>query len=104
MTTDNRTAGQGAGVDVEETIREEYDWSSTEPSTAVVEVVATASNCAPTATEPLYDAIDPDALDALVGSAETRPTDVTVEFAFAGYNVTVSSDDSVMVRPLPSGT
>lgn len=102
MTTDNRAGSQGAGL--EEPIREEYDWSSTEPSTAVVEVVASASNCAPTATEPLYDAIDPDALDALVGSAETRPTDVTVEFAFAGYAVTVSSDDSVQIRPLPSGS
>lgn len=104
MTTDNRAAGQGAGVEIEGTIREEYDWSSTEPSTAVVEVVATAANCAPTDTEPLYDAIDPDALDALIGSAETRPTDLTVEFAFAGYNVTVSSDDSVLVRPRPSSS
>lgn len=104
MTTDNRTAGQGAGVDVSETIREEYDWSSTDPSTAVVEVVATAANCPPTATEPLYNAIDPDALDGLVRSAETRPTDVTVEFAFAGYDVTVSSDDMVLVRPLPSSS
>lgn len=104
MTTDNRAAEQGLGASVDGTVREDFDWSSTEPSTAVVQLVATASNAEPTAIEPIYGAVDPDALDALVGAADTRPTDVTVEFVFAGHDVTVSSDGSAAVRPVASNT
>lgn len=104
MTTDDRAADRGVTSSIEEAVRGEFDWSETVPSTAVVEVVASASNRDPMSIEPLYDAIDPDALDTIVADAETRADgDVTVEFTFDGYEVTVSTDGSVLVRPAQRG-
>jgi len=81
--------------------RAEYDWATTTPSTAVVETVAIASDREPTAIEPLYETIDPDALDALVRSNETVSSrgDVNVTFEFAGLGVAVHGDGGVVVRP-----
>ena len=44
---------------------------------------------------PLYDAIDPDALDALFRSGTE---DVTVEFAYLGYRIVVKGDGEIDVR------
>lgn len=82
-------------------IRAEFDWSEVPPSTAVVETVAIAADREPMALEPLYDVIDPDALDALMRSGGTNSTNgtVTVAFALEGYEVTVRRDGAVVVRP-----
>ena len=83
-------------------IRAEYDWTSTTPSTAVVETVAVSSDREPTRPEPLYEAIDPDALDALSRSNGVEPVGegTTVTFEFAGQSVTVHGGGSVVVRPV----
>jgi hypothetical protein len=60
-------------------------------SERIVWTVATAADRDPLELPPLYDAIDPDALDALVD----RMSDGTVSFAYAGYEVTVRSDESI---------
>jgi hypothetical protein len=62
------------------------------PSAAVVEAVAEASGTEPLALPPLYDAIDPDALDALFGpsSGGTQSTVGTIEFVYAGTTVELS--------------
>lgn len=44
---------------------------------------------------PLFEAIDPDALDALVTSLEAQGS---VQFAYCGHIVTVESDGKVVVR------
>ncbi|MBX0304197.1 HalOD1 output domain-containing protein [Haloarcula salinisoli] len=44
---------------------------------------------------PLFDAVDPDALDRLCGDS-----DVTVAFEFAGYRVTVRDGSRVELTPL----
>jgi hypothetical protein len=82
-------------------IRATFDWSSTDPSQAVVETVAVASDREPKAIEPLYDVVDPDALDSLVGANGTVPSrsGPTVTFGFAGYDVSVRGDGTVIVRP-----
>ena len=83
-----------------ETIRAQYEWSSTAPSTAVIETVAIALDREPTTIEPLYESIDPDALDALLqpnGSPATT-NDVTVSFVVADRQVTVHSRGDVVVR------
>lgn len=87
--------------DARESIQAEFDWSEVTPSTAVIETVAIAADCEPTGLEPLYDAIEPDALNTLIRSMETNLTDgdATVTFAFDGYQVTVQRDGSVIVRP-----
>lgn len=76
-------------------IRTQYDWSATTPSTAIAEVLGVASDREPTEIEPLYDVLDPDALDTLLadGSAET-----TVKFEAGGFHVTVTGDGVVIVE------
>lgn len=82
-------------------VRAEFDWSSRSPSRAVVEVVAIAANAEPTTLGPLYDSVDPDALDALVrpGGSGSEGGAVTVEFELAGRDVRVHSAGVVVVFP-----
>ena len=51
--------------------------------------------------EPLFEYVDPDALDVLVGDRPGSPTSssVTVTFPVEGLLVTVGSDGRVSVRP-----
>ena len=71
-----------------------FEWSHDEsPSAAIVRAVATASGEDPTDMEPLYTAIDPEALDALffpTHIATARTTGV-VEFCFSGYRVRIDA-------------
>lgn len=85
-------------------IRAAYDWSKTEPSAVVIEMIAIACDRDPTALDPLYDSIDPDALDAFFRSSSDKPAErsATVSFVHAGHDVVVRGDGSVVVRPLGS--
>ncbi|WP_191965910.1 MULTISPECIES: HalOD1 output domain-containing protein [Haloferax] len=89
MTGFDRRDDYSPGTDADGVIRAEYDWSSLPPSTAVIETVAIAANREPTALEPLYNTVDPDALDALFDSSGCHSTDgvTTVSFEFAGHGV-----------------
>lgn len=80
--------------------RERYDWSHTKPSDAVVEVVADLVTGGPISFGPLYDRIDPDALDAIFRSdGNGRPTAGTrVSFPLAGRTVVVHGSGAVVVR------
>lgn len=67
----------------------------------VVQEVASAMNAEPLELPPLYEAIDPDALEGLV---ETM-TDGEVSFTYRGHKVTVSHDGTVDVdEPTTRGT
>ena len=77
---------------------------NTTESESLVETVLTAvaeqEDTSPTALEPLYDVIDPDALNRLfapTNGGEAR-TLGRVVFSYCGYEVTVSSDSSVCVE------
>jgi len=72
--------------------------ASDELSVAVVNHVAALEGC--DATElayPLYESIDPDALDALFRAG----SDGYLEFSYHGYEIRVTSDGSIDVRPAP---
>lgn len=58
------------------------------PSMATIETVATATDTEIDKLPPLYDVVDPDALDDLL-SDPTRK-DVSVSFAYAGCDITVT--------------
>lgn len=90
----------GSGRD-NETVRAQYDWSSTAPSMGVIETLAVALGREEATLEPLFDAVDPDALDAFFQSkaATTSETDSVVSFTTAGRRVTVRSGGGVVVRP-----
>jgi len=79
------------------TVRRRYEWSDTSPSVAVAETVALAADSDPTAIDPLFEEIDPGALDAVVRS--TGAAEPTVSFTVSEFTVTVSSDGEVVVRP-----
>lgn len=89
----------GAGSGGSDAHRATYDWSSTAPSTGVVETVAAATGREPLALPRLYDAVDSDALDSLFRSGDE---DVSASFGFAGCEVTVRGDGVVAVRPADS--
>lgn len=68
-------------------------------SEQIIQTVATTTNSDALELPPLYDAIDPDALDALVA----QMSDGTVSFTYAGYNIVVGSDESVSLEDLSKG-
>lgn len=81
--------------------RNEYDWTSIAPSTAVMETVAAATGCEATAFGPLYETIDTDALDAVVRSMQFQTSDdqASVSFGFDGIHVSVHGRGLVVVQP-----
>jgi len=84
------------------TIRAEFDWSMVTPCMAVVETLAVALGRESTAFEPLYESVDPDALDAIVRPDRRRPSagGLSVQFTHAGHDVTVRRTGTVVVRPV----
>lgn len=82
-------------------VREQYDWSAISPASAVVETIATALDRAPTSFGPLYEYIDPDALNTVVGSASPtgRTRTTVVSFRFGAHEVAVHGNGEVVVRP-----
>lgn len=106
MDEDQEASRGGGGGDVASArTRRRFDWTETKPSTAVVDVVATALGAAPTEIEPLYNAVDPDALDRIVVDpvADRDTTAVEVSFTFADREVTVEGAGAVVVEPVDVG-
>ena len=68
-------------------------------STAVVNRVAADKGVEPTHLPPMHDAIDPDALDAVVATGSADSTTFYVEFEFADRIVTIDGTE-VAVRQL----
>ena len=72
------------------------------PSTTVLTALEVVGRAGGPALPPLYDAIDPDALDALFApqpDGSPRPIG-QVCFQIAGYEVTVWSDGAIRLRSL----
>lgn len=67
-------------------------------SGSIVETIAAREGVDPVDLEvPLYDAVDPDALDRLVERASDGRASLQVEFSYCGYDVSVTSDGAVHV-------
>lgn len=85
-------------------MRTVHDRSATAPSTAIVEAIATAEGVDPVALAtdedtPLYDHVDPDALDTLV--TDKRANGVTLTVAIDGYSVRIARTELIVE---PTGT
>ena len=104
-------------TDVETPAPDEYRYTLKQFETAsegVVRTVAAVSGQMPvhddeavdgrllTALDPLYEAIDPDALDALFDTNTRRTTrsDLSVSFPYNEHTVTVGDGDTITVEPL----
>lgn len=83
-------------------IRTTFDWGTISPSIAVVETVARARDEEPTAVPPLFDRLDPDALDLVFEDWLKGPgkDEIRLSFPFAAHEVTVTSGGEVTVEPL----
>ena len=67
-------------------------------ATRVLHTLAEKTDTPSSDLPPLYEAIDPEALNALVESARREPaTDLSLTFQFHGHRVVVTSDDDVTV-------
>ncbi|AGB17527.1 hypothetical protein Halru_2957 [Halovivax ruber XH-70] len=68
------------------------------PSLRVVEAVAEADGVDPAMLDPpLYEVLDPEALDRLFAPTPTDPSRGTVRFDYRGHEVTVRADGTVDV-------
>ncbi|WP_158600514.1 HalOD1 output domain-containing protein [Haloarcula sp. Atlit-7R] len=84
-----------------ETYHHQYDWDA--PGTlgqAVISAVAAATGTDSTELEPLYNHVDPDALDALFRPLSTDHPRATgsVSLVVDGYDVTVYSHGEIIVH------
>lgn len=78
-----------------------YRFEDEPASEAVVRAVAEFKGVGPVEIEPLYDVVDPEALDAVVeGADRIREPACSVSFRIEDVHVRVSTDRRVYVRPM----
>lgn len=65
------------------------------PSHAVVERVAAREGVEPTELTPLYDVVDPDAVDTLVERTVGSGSSLKIQFKYHGHDVTVTGEGVV---------
>lgn len=101
MSNDRREVRDGLKHHPEtDTYHVEFDYPTNPPSSVVTEAVADVADVEGDELDPLYDAIDPDALDNLF-----RPTmhgfyrgDGEVTFPFNGYQIAVRSYGLIEIK------
>lgn len=81
------------------TVRAKQSAESTSLSERIVREVAEVRGCEPTSLEPLYTAIDPDALDRLfdMDRSGVDRSHGRVVFTYCGCEVSVADDGTVQV-------
>lgn len=97
---------EGAHYDAEtETYRASFDSSEIAPSVAVVKLLAQVKDIEPVELAPLYDVIDPEALDRLQSTAVTGNDSggCRVKFKYHDCTVTVKSYGIVKAEASTSG-
>lgn len=67
-------------------------------SETVITAVAAATDADPLEMDPLYETIDPDALDRLCRPSDASPT-LQLQFSMAGCEIEVRGDGTVTVTP-----
>ena len=102
MTVD--TDGEIRIQNSEKTGRSEFEYVfdvDESPSHGVVRAISAVKGIDPTDVDPLYDSIDPNALDAIFGgTTEARESDIRVSFRVDDLEIEVSEDRRVTVRPM----
>jgi hypothetical protein len=78
----------------------EYEWDEIDPTSGVVEAVAATTGKEMTALTPLYQEVDPDALNALVSKLPTGEEPIEVSFTYSGQKITVDNAGVVTVGAL----
>lgn len=105
MSDDGRDTDDDATSDDTTIVRRDHDWAATAPSTAIVEAIAAAEgvDSVALATDedtPLYEYVDPDALNALV--TDQRANGVTLTVTIGGYSVRIAGTE-LTIEPTDPG-
>jgi ADP-ribose pyrophosphatase YjhB (NUDIX family) len=88
---------QDENPDSEPVVQTRYS-SGESASEAVIRALAAATGVEPTELDLLYESIDPEALDALLGDPVLGEESLTVvEFVASGHRVVVSSDGQITI-------
>ena len=89
------TGGTGDGWTASEGVGQEQG-----AAVAVIDAVANAAGREATELPPLYETVDPDAIDSLFDHRHQRsvPGECRFAFAYAGYDVVISDGPCVRVR------
>ena len=66
-------------------------------STKVVQQVAAVTGQEVAQLQPLYDTIDPEALDAIMNSGAADTPSPIIQFTYSGYRITVDESGEVSV-------
>jgi hypothetical protein len=78
-----------------------FVWADVTPATAVVELVAEATDEAPTDLDPLHGAVDTDALNRVVEPTEPNASDtLQVSFSYQGFFVVVRQSGQITLYDL----
>ncbi len=98
MPSTDDTTGEPAADELE--FATTFDPDDESASEAVVTAVAAVRGSKPTALEPLYAAVDPDALDSLVDHADRVDTAGShrVWFTYEEFDVGVRTDGEIRIR------
>lgn len=80
-----------------DTYHNQHNWEGSDSlCLTIVETVSAVTGQEPTAMEPLYSVIDPEALESLLSTA--RGNNVHLSFAFEGCTVSVTGSGEVVVE------
>jgi hypothetical protein len=102
MCSDNSdSTGVGSGTDG---TRRTFAWDeSLQPSTAVVEAVAAATDRDATELEPIHESVDADALDTLIDPAGSSQGDpIQISFRYEGVAVVLDNHRGIEIRSVPA--
>jgi len=93
---DRDSATDAVEAETDDEVSREFEWAETNPSSAVVQTVAAATNTDPTELVPIQHTIDADALDRLAGEAALE-ANFRISFEYADTVTTVTGDGVVTV-------
>lgn len=96
---DNDSGRRGRDEDGD-VIEAEFDWNETPPAVAVVETVSVVTNTDIRRLEPLFEHLDPDSLNALVGHEGGPRAGTVVTFEIAGFETSVYADGRLRLSPV----
>ncbi|OVE83619.1 HalOD1 output domain-containing protein [Natronolimnobius baerhuensis] len=73
------------------------DYHHDSPSLRIVDALAAVTDTDPLDLDPLYNVVDPEALDQIVNSDGDQVDHLSVQFVYDGHDVQVRGDGSIAV-------
>jgi hypothetical protein len=101
LSTNRETSAADAALAEPSPLSRNFAWAEVTPATAVVELVAEATDADPTDLDPLHGAVDTDALNRVVESTEPNTTgSLRVSFSYHDFFVVVRQSGHITLYDL----